>query len=695
MLFHKVRTCFLGYVPIYSSSMSAFMDGYQADDENLLDDVHLETDEKADSPQELQPQFANSRNSRGRSAADEVCAVLHTTPTHPRMACSTQSYRPTPCVHRKQEDEGEDGCTKWNLRKCAALSLDVLAGKFGDTIFVHILPFLHANLQSQVSSFKKTKKKTKKKTLFGLCVMSFDALVCDLPRSCDIARALLWQDWKVRESAVLALGAIATGSYSCLERELPALLGYLQRHAVNPDMARYPLLRSISCWTISRYSKWVCDVNDGERTFTEVLTTFLQCISDRNKKVQEAACSAFATLEEEAGPRLEPFTLHILRALMRAMEHYQAKNMNILCDALCCLAEAVNDKLDTEECKLLLVPPLLKRWADLSDQSRRLGHVSENYGIMPVLECLTSVTRALQGSFRPYAQEVFNRSCEIISRFVYHQRDAELMEAQGHEAEFPDAEYLICALDLLSSMTDGLGSSIESLVQTSQLPVLLEVVLRDNNADVRQSGFALLGDLSKAAFGHLQPLLPNYLDLAARNLNPAFESVCSNASWAIGEIALKMPPANLQNYIATLLQYLIPIINSDNPQPNLAENPSITLGRLGRQCPAAVALRLNEYGARWCENLAKIRDLTEKAHAFDGLLKVVANNPPGVLHPHPLFAIMCKAFVWTEGQPSLELHQAIFNILHSFKAQYTQHWRELFASVDPETQQHLARLYNL
>lgn len=47
----------------------------------------------------------------------------------------------------------------------------------------------------------------------------------------------------------------------------------------------------------------------------------LQRILDTNKRVQEAACSSFATLEEEAGeelaPRLEPILKHLMFALQK------------------------------------------------------------------------------------------------------------------------------------------------------------------------------------------------------------------------------------------------------------------------------------------------------------------------------------------------------------------------------------------
>lgn len=100
--------------------------------------------------------------------------------------------------------------------------------------------------------------------------------------------------------------------------------------------------------------------------------------------------------------------------------------------------------------------------------------------------------------------------------------------------------------------------------------------------EVRQSSFALLGDLTKACFQHVKPcigkckpqallycrydlpcllhvykskLLPghthgcsqclagDFLPILGQNLNPEFISVCNNATWAIGEISVQLGKA--------------------------------------------------------------------------------------------------------------------------------------------------------
>lgn len=72
----------------------------------------------------------------------------------------------------------------------------------------------------------------------------------------------------------------------------------------------------------------------------------LKRILDPNKRVQEAACSAFATLEEEACMELVPYLGDILNVLVTAFGRYQAKNLLMLYDAIGTLADSVGNHLN-------------------------------------------------------------------------------------------------------------------------------------------------------------------------------------------------------------------------------------------------------------------------------------------------------------------------------------------------------------
>lgn len=170
------------------------------------------------------------------------------------------------------------------------------------------------------------------------------------------------------------------------------------------------LVRSITCWTLSRYSNWV--VNQPHEMYLKpLLTELLKRILDTNKSVQEAACSAFATLEEEACTELVPYLGYILETLVFAFSKYQHKNLLILYDAIGTLADSVGPHLNKPEYITMLMPPLINKWNVLEDEDKDL---------FPLLECLSSVATALQAGFLPYCEPVFRRCVSLIEQTLSH-----------------------------------------------------------------------------------------------------------------------------------------------------------------------------------------------------------------------------------------------------------------------------------
>ncbi len=108
------------------------------------------------------------------------------------------------------------------------------------------------------------------------------------------------------------------------------------------------------------------------RLETDFAPQLLRMVLDNNKRVQEAGCSAFATLEEDAGPELAPYLEPVLRNLVFAFDKYQHKNMLILYDAVGTLADAVGSALQNPTYVEILMPPVLKRWSKLKDDDEDL-----------------------------------------------------------------------------------------------------------------------------------------------------------------------------------------------------------------------------------------------------------------------------------------------------------------------------------
>ncbi|CAH1960718.1 unnamed protein product [Acanthoscelides obtectus] len=561
---------------------------------------------------------------------EDIRPRFHKAKTHNLRACINGENG-----DKEDDDDYNDGdddgsLSDWNLRKCSAAAVDVLANVFRDDLLEILIPIL-------------------KETLFH-------------------------QEWDVKESGILALGAIAEGCMTGMISHLPELIPYL----INCLNDKKALVRAITCWTLSRYSHWVVS-QPHDSYLKPLMTELLKRILDGNKRVQEAACSAFATLEEEACTELVPYLGFILETLVFAFSKYQHKNLLILYDAIGTLADSVGSHLNKPDFINLLMPPLIHKWNVLKDEDKDL---------FPLLECLSSVATALQSGFLPYCEPVY---CRCVS-LIHHTLCLQMANSQNPDQfEAPDKDFMIVALDLLSGLAEGLDGHIEKLVENSTIMQLLHLCMQDSMPEVRQSSFALLGDLTKACFQHVQPHIANFLPILGQNLNPEYISVCNNATWAIGEIAIKLGE-DTRPYISLFLNHLIDIINRPNTPKTLLENTAITIGRLGYVCPHDVAPMLHQFVRQWCISLRNIRDNEEKDSAFRGMCQMIQVNPAGVVSD---FIFFCDAVAsWIT--PKADLKEVFAKILHSFKAQVgEENWRRFSDQFPPQLDERLSQLYGV
>ncbi|TNN34907.1 Transportin-2 [Liparis tanakae] len=447
---------------------------------------------------------------------------------------------------------------------------------------------------------------------------------------------LFHPEWVVKESGILVLGAIAEG---CMQGMIP-YLPELIPHLVQCLSDKKALVRSITCWTLSR---------------------------------------AFATLEEEACTELVPYLAFILDTLVFAFSKYQHKNLLILYDAIGTLADSVGHHLNKPEYIQMLMPPLIQKWNQLKDEDKDL---------FPLLECLSSVATALQDGFLPYCEPVYQRCVNLVQKTL---AQAMLYQSQPDQYEAPDKDFMIVALDLLSGLAEGLGGTIEELVARSNILTLMYQCMQDKMPEVRQSSFALLGDLTKACFQHVKPCIADFMPILGTNLNPELISVCNNATWAIGEISIQMG-AEMQPYISMVLHQLVEIINRPNTPKTLLENTAITIGRLGYVCPQEVAPMLQQFIRPWCTSLRNIRDNEEKDSAFRGICTMISVNPGGVVQD---FIFFCDAVAsWVN--PKEDLRDMFYKILHGFKNQVgEENWRRFSDQFPMPLKERLATFYGV
>lgn len=575
-----LRNCLGPYldkiVPVLLESM------VYSEDDILRLEGEKEDAEEEDKAEDIKPVFSTSKTARGASAAANG-DLSGNGSNGAALAVKEDDDLSEGEIEEFDDDDddefGIDAEDQWNLRKCSAAALDVLATSFGKPVFDVALPYLKENLVSA--------------------------------------------DWPNREAAVLSLGAISEGCMDSILPDLPTLTKFLLKLLDDTE----PVVRQISCWTLGRYSGWAASLDDNGRHefFVPIMEGILKRMLDANKRVQEAAASAFANLEEKAKKTLEPYCKGIVQQFVKCFAKYKDRNMFILYDCVQTLAEHVSEALKNRELVGLLMPALIQRWNVVNDQSREM---------FPLLECLSYVAGALIELFQPFAEPIFSRCIRII-----HQNLEDAMRAANNpNMDTPDKDFLVTSLDLLSAIIQAIDNAAATELVMKSQPNMFELLaycMKDANHDVRQSAYALLGDCAINIFEPLKPYLPTLLEILIAQLDMSavsFDgddtgySVINNACWSLGEIAMRAKEA-MNPYVDRLLERIGAILFNPQLPKSLNENAAIALGRLGIGCPEKLAPHLEAFAPYFLSSMRGVAWHDEKAHALFGFQKVVQRNP--------------------------------------------------------------------
>ncbi|KAF2194481.1 ARM repeat-containing protein [Zopfia rhizophila CBS 207.26] len=576
----KLRDCLGPYlpkiVPVLLESMV-----YSEDDilrlEGEKEDAELE-----DREEDIKPAFATNRSARltmNANGGDNNSSGANGSAVPSSAAYDDNDLSEGELDDYDDDDSLADPEEQWNLRKCSAAALDVLASVFHEPVFTVTLPYLTENLNHA--------------------------------------------EWPNREAAVLALGAIADGCMTVVEPHLPVLTQYLISLLQDPE----PVVRQITCWSLGRYSGWAShlDENGKQQHFLPMMDGILKRMLDNNKRVQEAAASAFANLEEKANVQLKAYCPVIVRQFVECFAKYKDRNMFILYDCVQTLAEHVGPALAKPELVSLLMPALTQRWNKVSDQSREM---------FPLLECLSYVATALGDYFAQFAPPIFTRCINIIHRNL----EDSWLASTNPTMDPPDKDFLVTSLDLLSAIIQALEPQKSAELVAASHPGffdLLALCMKDPNNDVRQSAYALLGDCAIYVFDNLKPSLGPILEILIAQLElsqviiDAEEtgySVINNACWSVGEISMR-EQEGMQRYVERLLQKLATILFDEKVPESLNENAAIALGRLGIGCSQYLAVHLAQMAPPFLRAIRKVVWTDEKGHALTGFMKIILANP--------------------------------------------------------------------
>ncbi|KAI9221827.1 armadillo-type protein [Blastocladiella britannica] len=532
------------------------------------------------------------------------------------------------------DDDEDDAQGAWTLRKCSAAALDMLANVFGTEILQYLLPELEGRLGSPT--------------------------------------------WLLRESAILALGAVADGCVGGISNHLPQLVPYL----LNIISTDRPLVRSIACWALGRYSNWLLSNPAGQPYLDPFVLALVAGISARTKRVQEASLSSLATLEEAAGPRITPYLPQILPALASGLQTYQKKNMLVLYDCIGTLAESLGPGgLAEPRLAAVLVAPLMARFDAIGDLDTDL---------LPLFEALGAVAAATGLAFAPLAKKVVERALRVVSS-CYTATDAYSKNPVGEE---PVPDFYIVSLDLIGGVVTGLGSSSESLVAmyVDQLLASLRMLLDHRLPAVKQSAFGLFGDLTVNSFLHVKSfsheLLSKAIPLILMYNESTWMRLCNNAVWMCAEMTSRLGP-EMAPMAPALWERVLPLLTGAYEQtaPALvAQNCALCAGRLGHVAPDLVARDLPRFASAWATNMCQVVEGAEKEASYLGFLEIVRRNPRGMIPNNGLPLFFGALLHYRTVVPATE--EAFYGILGAFKEMLGEEgFQGIVAHLQPEAQQ--------
>jgi transportin-1 len=489
-------------------------------------------------------------------------------------------------------------------------------------------------------------------------------------------------DWMNKEAAVLALGCIAYGQYRAMVHHLPGLTPFL--FSLLRDQK--PLVRSITCWVLSRYVFWIRqeppqESNNGRTMFQFLVEELLIRVEDKNKDVQNAACFAIATISETAPEQIIPYVEAIFVQFHKAIRTFQKKNLFSLYDAIGSICSIMKSHFNNEKYMNLLLPPLIHRIENLADDDNEM---------FPLLDCFRSISLAVGLAFGTYALPLFKRCVKLIQASILG------LTCHAHDptTEPPEREFLVCSLDMTSALLDVLKEHFSPLIQQSNLIALLKELCTnfggEDNVDFAQSYFAVIGDIARHCGNELIPILPVVIPSLLQGCNESrFVEMCNNALWAFGEVLLFLSPdrpytdfpPSVHQFMPTFLNAALQLLHvqDDVDTEELFETAGVAVGRAAFVSPQQMVSTLDSIIGRFLVSLLHLTDGPEKEQALHGLCLVLFLKPDIVRLDFVRFCVVVGSW---RGD-NAKLIAMLGNLLKQFRASLGETvWMEYMNEID-------------
>jgi len=350
----------------------------------------------------------------------------------------------------------------------------------------------------------------------------------------------------------------------------------------------------------------------------------------------------------------------------------------MLYDTIGTIAETLEEDINEEPYKSLLITPLLQKWQTLNDNDTDL---------FPLLECLSYITLAMGPNFISYTQPIFDRSVRLIEMVL---RGTSL-HYQDTRHELPSREFLICSLDMISALCEAIKDQITPFVSNPIFLQLLLTVCSDPAPDYGQSVLALVGDIAQYAISALNSIFPNLMPILLNSASSRFFETSNNAIWAIGEIIAKVPGQVITPYAEKIYEVVVSVILT-NTDYRILGTSAVTLGRLAGNHTNLIAKNLRQLFPVLCNSIKHLDDDREKFDTLRGICVAVQMNPADI---YDEFDTLCDTITSLYCTP-IDLQNMFRFLLQSFKNSMSpEDWNEKMDSLRPSTRDSLLKNYKI
>ena len=358
------------------------------------------------------------------------------------------------------------------------------------------------------------------------------------------------RDDLVKERSILAFGAIAQGCYNQVISHLNNVIPFLIRELQHPDK----FVRAITCWTLSRYTKFILidNVNENkEKLFKEFLIEILKKMLDKEHMVREAAMITFQKIITCNPNSVEPYLFDVLRVITSIFFTYTGNNLISVYYILNLLMENYREIFQNQNFVDEIVECLVQKWDELV----------KNYDLLTLpffFEVIISLIR-VRGYFRVEICKYFLTGClKIIEINVNEMRN------NNYSIINVDKEVLIKSINMITALSQNFPSYIKSSSFEKNIIAFLFEILKLKDINIQNHVIVLFGFLMKAdseilkndCVKLLQILIPHIQFISnKKDLDNDKFSLCDYSSWTIGLIA-KYYPKEINNLIDKFFEQL-------------------------------------------------------------------------------------------------------------------------------------------